>query len=185
MFFEKFQRQIIKGGSIGFFFPYPSIWRGAMAPCPPPLNAPLATAMHSRQNCLAHTGPQHGNHVREWHIWVTWPKFACRKNVTTSIKKKLSIAWVDYAQCFWCLAIISHTASDKILSHPCRHAQQRLTHFYTEWANGLNRFFLNCDVKSAVSLHGFIRINKKKKKQSWGRKESWGRKTNVKIFFNQ
>ena len=40
-FLKKFQKQIIKGGSIGFFSPPPRFYGGAMAPCPPPLNAPL------------------------------------------------------------------------------------------------------------------------------------------------
>ena len=29
-----------------------------------------ATAIHSRKNCLAYIGPNHGNHGREWHIRV-------------------------------------------------------------------------------------------------------------------
>ena len=33
--------------------------------------------------------------------------------------------------------------------------------FYSKWANGLNESISSCDVKSAVPLHRFIRINNK------------------------
>ena len=36
MFIKKFQKKIIKGGSIGFFSPPPRFDGGAMVPCPAP-----------------------------------------------------------------------------------------------------------------------------------------------------
>ena len=45
MFFEKISKTNYQRGEYWLFLPSSSIWRGAMAPWPPPLNAPLNIAL--------------------------------------------------------------------------------------------------------------------------------------------
>ena len=105
-----------------------------------------AVASHGRQNCLAHTGPNHGNHVREWHIRVELESRDCQLEKEENFFENSAVSERFWWKCIVKL-IYSNTKSNGFLKltgcakHIVVRILPRSKTKISVWKNSVKKFF--------------------------------------------